>query len=298
MWAIGLAVLGTALPAGAEVRYRLQPSLRLGASWGSDLFLGADIGQSLQGQLVPALAMDLSVSPRVKLFGSYECALGLYQATLGTSVSNDLSLGTRIRLAKGLWAQVSVDGQAQDLSVSQAVGDVVGLQASRTLGASANPGLRWWVGQFLLELFGSFGYRHLLLETGEPVDDRSAAGVLSVGAGLGPMWVSLALRGVTERSDVPGFSYDGGSASLSVGATLGGVVALRLSGSAYRNVFEQGGREDWLVRAAFAPSVRVVEGVWIEASYGYAINFSNDATFDACRHFVYLGIRVERAWRN
>lgn len=297
MSAVALVVLMTALPARAELRYRVAPSLRLGGGWGSDLFLGADMGSSLQGQLVPALALDLSVSPRVKLFGSYECALGIYQATSSYSVSNDLSVGTRARLAQGLWAQLSLDGEAQELSVGQAVGDLVGLEASRTLGAAANPGLRWWVGRFVLELFGSFGYRHLILETGEPIDDWSGAGVLSAGVGLGPVWASLALRGVAERSDAPGFSYDGGSASLVVAANLAEVVVLRLSGSAHRNLFLSG-RADWLVRAALAPSVRVVEGVWIEASYSYAVNFSNETAFDASRHFVYLGVRVERAWRN
>ncbi|MGC4116356.1 MAG: hypothetical protein QM765_17630 [Myxococcales bacterium] len=94
-----------ASPAHAdEVPYQVRPSLRLGAGWGSDLFLGAGMGSSFQGLLVPALAVDLSVSPRVKLFGSYECALGLYEKTEGMSAANELTLGTRVRLAKGLWA--------------------------------------------------------------------------------------------------------------------------------------------------------------------------------------------------
>ncbi len=291
------ACLAAAPQARAEVRYRLEPSLRLGGGWSSDLFLGADLGPSLQGQLVPALAVDVSAAPRVKLFGSYECALGLYEATLGTAVSNDLTLGTRIRLAPGLWAQVSVEAEAEDLSVSQAVGDVVGLQASTTLGASAHPGLRWWGGPFLLELFGSFGYRHYLLEGGQPIDGTSVGGGLAVGAGLGPVRLSLAVRGFSEQADDPGFSYDGGGASVSVGATPGGVVDLRLGAAAYRNLFARG-RADWLARASFAPSVRVVEGVWVEAAYGYAVNFSSEPAFDASRHFVYLGVRVERVWRN
>jgi hypothetical protein len=291
------ASLGAALPAQAEVRYRLHPALKLGAGWGSDLFLGADVGSSFEGQLIPSLDLDLSVSPRVKLFGAYECALGLYEGTGGTSVDNDLSLGTRVRLAPGVWGQLSVSGEAQDLSVSQSVDDAVGLEASRTGGAVASPGLRWWVGGFLLELFGHFGYRHLVLETGEPIDDRSAAGVLSAGVGLGPMWVALVLRAVTERSDSPSFSYDGASAMLSIGATPGGIVSLRLAGSLNRTVFVRG-RGDWLVRVSFAPSVRVVEGVWVEACYGYAANLSSEPTFDASRHFVYLGVRVEGFWRN
>ncbi|MGC4116355.1 MAG: hypothetical protein QM765_17625 [Myxococcales bacterium] len=193
--------------------------------------------------------------------------------------------------------ELSLDGEVQPLTVGKAVEDVVGVEASSTLGAAATPGLRWYVDRFLIELFGSVGYGHLVLMSGAAIDDRSASGTLSVGAGMGPVWLSLALRGIYDDSDEVAYSYAGGSAALSAAADLGGIVTLRLSGSAHYNAFAAG-RQDWLVRASFAPSVKVVDGVWIEGSYGYAMNFSSEASFDASRHFVYLGIRVERAWRN
>lgn len=284
--------------ARAEMHFRLRPSVQVGGAWGSDLFLGAGLGPSGQAQVASAIAFDASLTSRVKPFSEYDLALGLYEATRGISVDQSLTLGSRFRLGPGLWAELALEGQLQDLSVAQAVSDAVGLQASRTRGVAATPALRWWVGAFLLEASALASYRQLVLVGGEQIGDFTAAAVASAGRGLGPVSATLSVRAVNDRSGAPSFSYAGGSAQLSLSALVLPRLQARASCALHRNLFALG-RADTLFRASASGALQLAETFWTEVTYGYAVNDSTTSEFDASRHFVYLGVRVEGdLWRR
>ncbi len=299
-WFAMVLVLLLATPAVAEVHVRVRPATTLAGAWSSDLFLGADLGSGLQGLLIPSLEVDLSLLPRLKLFGAYDGLFGLYQQTGGTSVENQATLGGRVRLGPGLWMEVAGVGAVQDLTVAQSVDDALGLDASRTLEGGGTAGFRLWAGIFLFELRGEALFRQLVLDTGEAIDDRTLSASLGAAARLGPVTARLAVRGLSESSTAPSFVYQGGGATLSLSVPLS-LLTLRASGSVHHNVFALG-RRDTLARASLSPSVTLATwsagSLSLEASYSFAANASTDPGHEASRHYVSLGVRVEGAWRD
>jgi hypothetical protein len=296
--ALALAALAPLAAARGEAHFRLRPSVQVGGAWGSDLFLGAGLGPSAQAQIASALTLDASLSSRIKPFSEYDLALGLYESTRGISVDQSLALGSRFRLGPGLWGELALEGQLRDLSVAQTVSDAVGLEASHTRGIAVAPAVRWWAAGFLLEVSALLSYRQLVLQSGEPIADLSAAAAASCGRTFGPVSATLALRAVGERSGAPSFSYGGGSALLSLRASVLPRLEARFSCALHRNLFALG-RADTLLRASLSPALRIAEHLWAEASYGYAINASTAPEFGASRHFVYAGVKIEGdLWRR
>lgn len=295
-----VVVLLLASPAAAEVHVRVRPATTLSGGWTSDLFLGADLGSGFQGLLAPSLEVDLSLLPRLKLFGGYDGLFGLYQQTGGTSAENQATLGGRVRIGPGLWVELAGVGAVQDLTVAQSVDDALGLNASRTLEGGGTAGVRLWLGRFLLELGGQALFRQLVLETGEAIDDRTLSANLGAAARLGPVTARLGIRGVSESSTAPSFVYQGVGATLLFSVPVS-LVTLRASGEIHHNIFALG-RRDTLLRASLTPSVTVASwsagSLSVEASYSFATNTSTDAGHEASRHYVSLGFRVEGAWRD
>jgi len=295
--ALGLLLL---LPAhaGAAVHARVLPSLRTGAGWGSDLFLGADLGASVEARVAPSLRLDLSLSPSLKLWTAFDFAFGLYEVTRSTSVDHNGEVGARFRLTPRLTAELAASYATQSLSVAQSVDEATGVEASESAGFDLAPGLRYLHDGLLLEALYDLGTRHHVLAEGDELDDLTHLAILGAGFALGPLWAGLSLRGQREDSSDPAFSYWGASLHGSLAARPLSPLTIRLSASAHRNRFDTG-RDDTLLKAAIAPTLRLGALFAIESSYGYAWNFSDSDGFDASRHFVYLGLRVEgELWRR
>jgi len=285
--AIFVPLLGTSAQA---VTMRLQPSLAVGAAYSSDLFLGADIGPSFEGQFTPALRLDVSASPRVKLWSSAESALGLYQATKGAALAHALEVGTRVRLGTTWVAEWSLFGNRDDVSTPTAIDKALGLRSSSALGVATLVSLRYQG-----RVRGSADYRvsarRYMLEDGLELRELSHFVALSVATRAGPATLTRTLNGLREES-APEFSYLGGAAGASAALSPFERAHLAVSTWVHTNHFPTG-RRDWLMRATILPSVRATSNLLVEAAYGFAVNLSSLEERTAQRHYVYGGIRLE-----
>jgi hypothetical protein len=288
-----LLVLLAVVPDGrAAVHARVAPSADIGAGWASDLFLGARLGSSVEARIAPALRLDLSLAPSLKLFTGYDFALGIYEATQSTSLSHRAAAGTRVRLSRRWTGELGGSFEAESLSVARAIDEATGAEASESQNFAVHPSVRFLGESLSFEAFYTLGSRQLRLEDGTRLDDLLHLAVLSAGTTIGPLWATLSLRGSREDSTAEVFSYWGAAVFGSIAARPLSRLTVRLSASAHRNEFDTG-RRDVLVKAAFSPTVRLTSMIALESSYSYALNSSNSEWLDASRHFVYLGVRAQ-----
>lgn len=293
-----LLALAPGASARAAVHARVVPSVRAGAGWSSDLFLGARLGASAEAHLAPALRLDLSLSPRLKLWGEYGLGLGLYEVTRSTSLDHRLELGARTRIT-GRWSAIlSAALGAQSLSVAQALDEEIGLEASETRQAGLSPSVRYRSPGLDLEALYAYSQTRHTLASGAVVSGPSHLGLLALAFPLGPTWATVAARYRLEDASIREFAYWGASLHGNVAFSPWSPLVVRLGASAHRNDFETG-RLDALLKASLMPSVRLGSVLWLEGAYAWATNFSNYEDFDASRHFVYLGLRAGgELWRR
>jgi hypothetical protein len=314
-FALTLALVAVAPVARADLDLRVSPLLRAGVGGYTDLFLGAGVGPGLEFVMAPSLAADVSLTPALKLRAEYDFAFAYAEVNAGSSYDNLGTLTVRTRPWGNWWFEVAGRAGADRFTVvGTAEEDIPGHLITAYDVLSISPQLRYLGDQvdasiaYALVSTTSQGFIEDNPEyegTAQELAQRAIASLAwSPASWLG---ARFQYRLTYNDADVPELLY-WSNEWVAVAAARWRQVWLRLeAGLQHTNfsVFRVNGsgayqRVDDLLHASLGLSFPIRDAIWLEASYGYAQNFSTDKdpTVTAWRHMAYLGLRVEiDPWR-
>jgi hypothetical protein len=291
------------------MQLRASPLVRSGVTAASDLFLGARTRPGVELTMAPSIQGDLSLLPWLKLRGEYDFAYAYTQVNAGSSYDHLGALTIRTRPFGRWWLEVAGKAAVQRFTVVGTAEDIPGRLLTSYDAVSASPQLRYLGDHAELSLGYAFmSARSEDQQFGEVFEHANRAIAKASWSPQEGIAAGFQYRFTLNHATVGDLVYQShegvvtGALRLFQRAWLRLEAGLQYSAFAVERIDPASGdpfpRRDGLARGSLGLTVALRDGVAFEFAYGYARNFSTDASAVADRHMGYAGVRAEvDPWR-